>query len=63
MAVLRGVESRGRRETARRLRATIGEVFRHAVATGRAESDPGGALKGALAAPVAKQASNWLTQS
>lgn len=54
LAVLRGVESRGRRETARRLRATIGEVFRYAVATGRAESDPTGALKGALAAPIVK---------
>ncbi|MGI8569468.1 MAG: phage integrase central domain-containing protein [Methylocella sp.] len=28
LAVLRTVEARGRRETARRLRATIGEVFR-----------------------------------
>lgn len=54
LGVLRGVESRGRRETARRLRATIGEVFRYAVATGRAESDPTGALKGALAAPIVK---------
>ena len=40
LAVLRGVESRGRHETARRLRATIGEVFRFAVATGRAELRP-----------------------
>ena len=54
LAVLRGVELRGRRETARRLRATIGEVFRYAVATGRAESDPTSALKGALAAPIVK---------
>ncbi|WOJ88323.1 site-specific integrase [Methylocapsa polymorpha] len=32
--------------------ATIGEVFRYAVATGRADADPTGALKGALAAPT-----------
>ena len=32
--------------------ATIGQVFRFAVATGRAEGDPTGALKGALAAPA-----------
>jgi hypothetical protein len=49
--VLRAVEARGRHETAKRLRATIGEVFRYAVATGRAESDPTGALKGALTTP------------
>jgi integrase len=52
LGVLRIVESRGRHETARRLRATIGEVFRYAVATGRAEADPTGALKGALIAPT-----------
>ncbi|WP_026608038.1 tyrosine-type recombinase/integrase [Methylocapsa acidiphila] len=52
LAVLRSVEARGRHETAKRLRATIGEVFRFAVATGRAESDPTGALKGALTAPT-----------
>jgi integrase len=48
------VEARGRLETARRLRSKIGEVFRYAVATGRAENDPTGALKGALAAPIVK---------
>jgi integrase len=52
LAVLRGVESRGRHETARRLRATIGQVFRYAVATGRAVADPTAALKGALTAPT-----------
>jgi len=52
LSVLRAVEARGRHETARRLRATISEVFRYAVATGRAEIDPTGALKGALIAPT-----------
>jgi integrase len=54
LAVLRPVESRGRRETAKRLRATIGQVFRYAVATARAETDPTGALAGAITAPVVK---------
>ena len=40
LAVLRTVESRGKRESAKRLRATIGQVFGYAVATGRADSDP-----------------------
>jgi integrase len=52
LAALRKVEARGRRETARRLRAVIGEVFRYAVATGRAERDPTADLKGALATPI-----------
>lgn len=52
LAVLRTVESRGKRESARRLRATIGAVFRYAVATGRAHADPTSALKGALASPI-----------
>lgn len=54
LSALRAVEARGRRETARRLRATIGQVFRYAGATGRAQGDPTGALRGALAAPVVK---------
>lgn len=52
LAVLRMAESRGRLETARRLRATIGQVFRFAVATGRAEGDPTAALRGAIATPI-----------
>jgi integrase len=51
---LRAVERRGRLETARRLRSVIGEVFRYAIATSRAVSDPTGALKGALVNPVVK---------
>jgi len=49
--VLRGVEARGRHETARRLRSTIGSVFRYAIATARADTDPTIALKGALVSP------------
>jgi integrase len=51
LASLRKVEARGHLETAKRLRAIIGEVFRYAVATQRALGDPTGALRGALAAP------------
>jgi integrase len=52
--VLRRVEARDRLETARRLRSIIGSAFRYAVATGRAASDPTGALKGALIAPTVR---------
>lgn len=51
LAVLKQVERRGRLETARRLRSTIGRVFRYAIATARAENDPTVALRGALVAP------------
>lgn len=54
LAILRRVEARGRLESARRLRAAIGQVFRYAIATGRAENDPSGALRGAIASPVVK---------
>jgi len=48
LAMLRRVESRGALETAHRVRTICGQVFRYAVATGRAERDPTGDLKGAL---------------
>lgn len=51
LEVLRGVERRGHLESARRLRSTIGAVFRYAIATARAETDPTQPLKGALASP------------
>lgn len=50
--VLKRVEKSGRRETARRLRGTISSVFRLAVVTLRAETDPTFALRGALLAPA-----------
>lgn len=46
--VLRNVERRGVLEQARRLRQTVGQVFRYAMVTGRAKHDPSTALKGAL---------------
>ena len=51
LAILLQIEARGRLETAGRLRAVIGEVFRYAIATGRAENDPTFALRGALTTP------------
>jgi hypothetical protein len=52
LVVLRKVEKRGHKETARRLRGAIGRVFRYAIATLRAEDDPTYALRGALSAPI-----------
>jgi integrase len=52
--VLRKIETRGKYETARRLRSTCGMVFRFAIATGRAERDPSVDLRGALTAPQVK---------
>lgn len=51
LATLKSVEALGNYETAKRLRSTIGQVFRYAVATARAETDPTYALRGALIAP------------
>jgi len=51
LKALRQVEARGRYESARRLRSTIGSVFRYAIATARAQSDPTVALRDALIRP------------
>jgi integrase len=48
---LRKVEKRGVIETARRLRQICGQVFRYAVASGRAKHDPSTDLRGALKSP------------
>ncbi|MGC1460278.1 MAG: integrase arm-type DNA-binding domain-containing protein [Steroidobacteraceae bacterium] len=49
LAVLRGLEKRGVNDTAHRVRAVCGRVFRYAIATGRARHDISADLKGALA--------------
>jgi integrase len=54
LAVLRSIATRGNFETAKKLRETAGQVFRYAVATGRAVSDPTRDLKGAIPSPAAK---------
>ena len=48
LAAIRRIESRGALETAHRALANCGQVFRYAVATGRAQRDPSGDLRGAL---------------
>ena len=48
LKVMRRVEARGAIETAHRELQVIGQVFRYAVATGRAERDTSADLKGAL---------------
>jgi integrase len=54
LAALRKIEARGCYETARRARSACGEVFRYAIATGRAARDPSGDLRGALTAPTVR---------
>jgi integrase len=48
LTVLRRIESRGALETAHRAHQNCGQVFRYAIATGRAERDPCADLRGAL---------------
>jgi integrase len=54
LAALRKVENKGLHETARRMRSSIGEVFRYAIATARTTADPTFALRGALIVPTVK---------
>ncbi len=49
LACLRRIEARGAIETAHRALQNCGQVFRYAIATGRAERDPAADLRGALA--------------
>lgn len=53
LATLRRIESRGALETAHRAHQNCSQIFRYAVATGRAERDPSVDLRGAL--PPAKE--------
>ncbi len=54
LEVIRRIEQRGALDTAHRALGNCGQVFRYAVATGRAERDPSGDLRGALP-PVKKK--------
>jgi integrase len=54
LATLKKREEMGHYETVRRLRSTISAVFRYAVASGVAETDPTFALKDALIRPTVK---------
>jgi len=48
LQTLRRIESRGAIETAHRAKQACGQVFRYAIATGRAEADPSSGLTDAL---------------
>lgn len=52
--LLKPIERSGRRETAKKLRATISAIFRLAMVTMRAPADPSAALKDALLPPKVK---------
>ena len=54
LAALRKLEKRGVVETAHRARSFAGRVFRYAIATGRAQSNPANDLVGALEHPQVK---------
>lgn len=50
LVLLQRIEKSGRNEAARKMRGALGRVFRQAVVTLRADTDPTTALKGALQA-------------
>jgi len=54
LGALRKIEARGRIETAHRAKQRAGQVFRYAIATGRADRDPTQDLRGALQPVVSK---------
>jgi len=54
LGMLRAVCARGAVETAHRCRTIVGQILRYAIVTGRAESDPTPALRGAIQRPDAR---------
>ena len=54
LKALQVIEAKGHHETARRMRSLASRIFRYAVATSRATSDPTALLRGALVAPKVK---------
>jgi len=48
LAAMRKIEGRGAFEVAKRLRQTVGQIMRYAIATGRASRDPAADLRGAM---------------
>ncbi|WP_054310025.1 integrase arm-type DNA-binding domain-containing protein [Mesorhizobium sp. 1M-11] len=53
LALLRPIEKRGAKETARRIRQRMSAIFVYAVSSGRADNDPAAVVKGAMA-PIKK---------
>ena len=54
LAVAKRIQERGALETAKRAMQAAGQVFRYAIATGRAERDPTADLRGALPSPKSR---------
>ncbi len=54
LTTLRRIESRGTIETAHRVKQICSQIFRYAIATGRAERDPCADLRGSLSPPKSK---------
>jgi integrase len=54
LAALSKIEARGHRETAHRAKQKCGQVFRYAIATGRAERDIAADLRAALVPVVSR---------
>ena len=54
LKALQVIENKGHHETARRMRSLASRIFRYAVATSRATSDPTALLRGVLVAPKVK---------
>jgi len=54
LAALRPIEARGKHETAHRTKRYVGQIFRYAVATSRAERDITTDLRGALTPSTTK---------
>jgi integrase len=54
LKLLRRIEERGAHETAHRTKQRCGQIFRYAIATGRAKHDPTADLRGALAPVISK---------
>lgn len=52
LSVMRRIEGRGALETTKRNLEACSQVFRYAIATGRAKSDPARDLKGAIKTPI-----------
>ena len=63
METLREIENQGKHETAHRIRQRIGEIYRYAVAEGRAETDPTSALQGLLKTVPTKNRAAITTQT
>lgn len=63
LQILRKIEGRGTRESARRCRSAIGRVFRYAITTSRVLADPTEGLRGSLLPPQVKHHAALITST